>query len=549
MSETAERMDSTFPTLHPEQVARLKSFGRVRRVAAGELIFEYGDLNRRFYVVLEGSLEVVSPSHAGDVRITVHEAGQFTGEVDLLSGRRSLVRARALSSSVLLELEPATLRLVVQTDADLSEIFLRAFLLRRSALIARGLGDLVVVGSGHSADTLRVKGFLTRNGQPYTYLDVERDSGIEGLLEHFGIDLHEIPVIMCHGRPVLRNPSDADVARALGFNMEVDPGHIYDLIIVGAGPAGLAAAVYGASEGLDVLVLETSAPGGQAGSSSRIENYLGFPTGVSGEKLAARAFVQAEKFGAQVMVARSAAALECNRRPMLIHCADGTPALGQAIAIATGVQYRRLPVENLSRFEGVGVYYAATHVEAQLCGTEEIAVVGGANSAGQAATFLAGFAEHVHVLVRGRGLSESMSRYLIRRIGEAANITLHVRTEIDALEGDGHLERIAWRSNATGARETHDVRHLFSMTGADPNTAWLEGCVALDDKKFIRTGSDLHREDLAAWPLRRPPYLFETSLPRVFAVGDVRSGSVKRVAAAVGEGSVAVQLIHKVLAD
>jgi thioredoxin reductase (NADPH) len=380
---------------------------------------------------------------------------------------------------------------------------------------------------------------------------VERDPGVQDLFEHFGISLHDIPVLVCHDRPALRNPSNAEVAQCLGFNSEIDERRIYDLIVVGAGPSGLAAAVYAASEGLDVLVLEGNAPGGQAGSSSQIENYLGFPTGITGQDLAARAFVQAEKFGAQIAIARLAAGIKCDRRPFSIECAGVEPVRGEALIIASGAEYRKLPLSNLREFEGVGVYYGATRLEGQLCKNEEVVIVGGGNSAGQAAVFLSGIAKHVHVLVRDSGLVASMSRYLIRRIEESANITLRTRTQIVSLEGNGHLERLSWSNEETGMTETREIRHLFSMTGARPNTAWLQGCVTLDEKQFVKTGADLSPEDLEAahWPLRRQPYLFETSVPRVFAVGDVRSQSVKRVASAVGEGSVAVQLVHRVLAE
>jgi len=524
----------------------------IRRSAApGEVIFAEGVTGRSMFVVLEGRLEAISPSSQGETRIAVVEPAQFTGEINMLAGRPTLVRMQAAAASELIEIDPPTLRHIIQTDPELSEIFLRAFLQRRAAIVALPMANLALIGSRYSAATLRLKEFLSRNNQPYNYQDPERDAGVQDLLERFGVSLDEIPVLICGNRPALRNPSNAEVARALGFNTEIDDSRIYDVVVVGAGPSGLAAAVYAASEGLDVLVLESKAPGGQAGSSSRIENYLGFPTGITGQELAGRAFVQAEKFGAQIAIARVAAGLKCDRRPFLIDCSGSEPARGRALIIASGAEYRRLPIPNLGQFEGVGVYYGATPMEAQLCAQEEIVIVGGGNSAGQAAVFLSGIAKHAHVLVRGPGLAGSMSRYLIRRIEESPAITLRCRTEVTELEGNGHLERLTWNNIDTGVKETRPVRHLFSMTGARPNTAWLQGCVALDDKQFIKTGADLSPHDLetAHWPLRRQPYLFETSVPRVFAVGDVRSKSVKRVASAVGEGSVAVQLIHQVLAE
>jgi thioredoxin reductase (NADPH) len=542
MADPTERLDQMFPKLTAAQLARLLPIGRRRRFATGEVVYERGSAKRAFYVLLEGRVEIASPSQMGEEHLTIHGAGEFTGEVDMISGRQSLVRARTLEESELLEIDLPDLRHIVQTDAELSELFLRAFVLRRAHLIANTLGGVVLVGSGHSADTLRLKAFLVRNGHPHVYLDVDRNAGVEALLQHFRIGLAEIPVLVCRDRDrALRNPSNAEVATALGFNRTLDEGHVHDLVVVGAG----------ASEGLDVLVLESSAPGGQAGSSSRIENYLGFPMGISGQELAGRAFLQAEKFGANLAVARVAANLACADRRLRVTCADGGTVQARAVVVATGAAYRKLAVPDLARFEGVGVYYGATRVEAQLCDGEEIVVVGGGNSAGQAAMFLSGIARHVHLLVRGAGLADSMSRYLIRRIEESPTITLRPHTQVEALEGDGRLQRVWWRSGQTAEREGRDIRHVFSMTGADANTGWLGGCVALDPQRFVKTGAELTPEELetARWPLRRRPYHFEASVPRVFAVGDVRSGSMKRVAAAVGEGSAAVQLVHKVLAE
>jgi thioredoxin reductase (NADPH) len=439
---------------------------------------------------------------------------------------------------------------LVQTDAELSDILMRAFLLRRVELVAAGVGDIVLIGSMHSAGTLRIREFLMRNGHPYSYIDLERDPDVQNLLDGFHTAASEIPVVICRGEIVLRNPTNQQVADCLGFNETVDQSQMRDLVIIGAGPSGLAAAVYGASEGLDVLVLETSSPGGQAGSSSRIENYLGFPTGISGQELAARAYSQAEKFGAQVLIARGTR-LACDRIPYVVEAENGGRIPARTIVIATGVEYRRPPFKNLSRFEGAGVYYGATFVESQSCSGEEVIVIGGGNSAGQAAVFLAEMTKRVHMLIRSAGLAESMSRYLIRRIEESPTIVLHPHTEIVALEGGDHLESVRWLNNQTGQIEQHNIRHVFVMTGAAPNTRWLDDCVALDAKGFIKTGPDLSPEDLTAarWPLARPPYLLETSLPGVFAVGDVRGGSIKRVASAVGEGSIAISFIHQVLQE
>jgi thioredoxin reductase (NADPH) len=358
-----------------------------------------------------------------------------------------------------------------------------------------------------------------------------------------------VPVLICRGDVVLRNPSNQQIADCLGFNDAIDRTHVRDLVIVGAGPAGLAAAVYGASEGLDVLVLESDLPGGQAGSSSRIENYLGFPTGISGLDLTGRAYAQAQKFGAQVMVAKGAVKLTCARPLYTVHLEDGARIDTRALIIASGAEYRKPALSNVSQFEGAGVYYAASRMESQLCANEEVVIVGGGNSAGQAAVFLAETAKRVHLLVRKDGLADTMSRYLVRRIEEHPAITLRTRTELVALEGDRHLDRVQWRDSRTGGVETQPIRHVFMMTGAVPNTSWLDGCLALDARGFIKTGPDLSAEDLttAGWPLARQPYLLETSRPGTFAVGDVRGGNIKRVASAVGEGSIAVAFVHQLL--
>jgi thioredoxin reductase (NADPH) len=546
------RADQIFPTLTPAQRARIAAHGRVRPVRSGEVLVEAGDHVVPFLVVTAGRLEVVQPSGTTETLITVHGPGQFSGEVNMLSGRRSLVRVRATEPGEVVELDREHVLALVQTDPEISEILLRAFILRRVELIAHGIGDVVLVGSVHCQGTLRVKEFLTRNGHPYAYIDLDHDTGVQELLDQFHVTAADVPVLICRGEVVLRNPTDQQIADCLGFNDAIDPGQVRDLVIVGAGPSGLAAAVYGASEGLDVLVVESNAPGGQAGSSSKIENYLGFPTGISGQDLAARAYTQAQKFGAQLMIAKGAKRLACDRRPYAIEVDDGANGASvpaRTVILATGAQYRRLPLDNLSQFEGAGVYYGATHIEAQLCGGDEVIVVGGGNSAGQAAVFLAQTARRVHVLVRSGGLAESMSRYLIRRIEDNPAIDLRTHTTITALAGNGHLERVQWRNHQTGSTETHDIGHVFVMTGADPSTGWLAGCVVLDAKGFVKTGPDLSPDDLAAahWPLARAPYLLETSLPGVFAVGDVRAGNVKRVASAVGEGSIAVSFVHRVL--
>jgi thioredoxin reductase (NADPH) len=547
---TSSRIEKIFPKLTPAQIDRIAAHGHIRSVQSGEVLIEQGHSAAPFFVVVSGELEVVRPSVPVETLVTIYESDQFTGEVGTLSGRRSLFRVRATKPSKIIELDRQQMLALIQTDAELGEILMRAFILRRVELIAAGVGDVVLVGSTYSASTHRIKEFLMRNGQPYSYMNLERDPDVQNLVDSFQISASEIPVLICRGQLVLRNPSNQEIADCLGFNESIEQTHVRDLIIIGAGPSGLAAAVYGASEGLDVMVLETGSPGGQAGSSSKIENYLGFPTGISGQDLAARAYFQAQKFGTDIVIAK-AKRLVCDRKPYVVEIENGARIPARTIVIATGAEYRRPPCKHLSRFEGVGVYYGATFVEAQLCGGEEVIVVGGGNSAGQAAVFLAETTKRVHMLVRSAGLAESMSRYLIRRIGNSPTIVLRPYTQIVAVEGGDHLEFVRWQNNQTGQTEEHEIRHLFVMTGADPNTSWLDGCIALDDKGFIKTGPDLLPEDLGAagWPIPRPPYLLETSLPGVFAVGDVRGGSIKRVASAVGEGSIAISFIHKVLQE
>jgi thioredoxin reductase (NADPH) len=539
-----------FPTLSPAQINRIRPLGRVRHVDRGEILFDLGQTNIPFFVVLSGSLEVVQPSIEGERPITIHTARSFTGELTMISGHRIFVRGRVLEPGEVLELSSDALRSLIAKDAELSEIFMRAFILRRLELISRGYGNLILLGSRHSAQTLRLREFLTRNGHPYTYVDLDTDKASQELLDRFNVALDEIPVTICGTGTVLRNPTIQKLADCLGFNANVDETQLRDLIIVGAGPSGLAAAVYAASEGLDALLIETESPGGQAASSSKIENYLGFPTGLSGQELASRAITQAEKFGAKMMVARNVLRLECGRRPYKVVLDDGAQLEARSIVIATGAQYNKPKIPNLARFEGQGVYYGATFMESQLCGDDDIIVVGGGNSAGQAAVYMSQTLRRVHMLVRSGQLSDTMSRYLIQRIEQNSAIEIHYRTEIVALEGDAHLERVTWRNNQTGETSTHPIRHVFIMAGASPRTEWLKGCLALDDKGFILTGRDLDgASDKPAWPLARVPQMLETSLPGVFAVGDVRSGNVKRVASAVGEGAIAIHLVHRTLTE
>ena len=548
-SASAEAL--TFPTLTQAQIERIAAHGVIRAVSRGEILVEAGDPVVPFFVVKSGEIEIIRPSPLGDALVAVHTPGKFTGEINLILGRRSLTRARVSEPGELIELTHQQLLGLVQTDAEIGEIVMRAYIYRRVELAAQGIGDVVLIGSVHTPATLRIKEFLTRNSHPFRYIDLEHEADVQALLDRFHIATNEVPVLICRGDVVLRNPSNQQIADCLGFNASIDPTHIRDVVIVGAGPAGLAAAVYAASEGLDALVIESDSPGGQAGSSSKIENYLGFPTGISGQELATRAYTQAQKFGAEVMIARGATGLACQRKPYNVTMDMGTGVPARTVIIASGAQYRKPALPNLSQFEGAGVYYSATFMESQLCAGEDVIVVGGGNSAGQAAVFLAQTARRVHIFVRSGGLAESMSRYLIRRIEDTPAIVLKTCTEIVALEGADHLEHVRVRDNRTGAVSEQDVRHVFLMTGAVPNTVWLAGCVALDGNGFIKTGPDLSKDELEAarWPLVRPPYLLETSLPGVFAVGDVRGGNIKRVASAVGEGSIAVAFVHRVLAE
>ena len=540
-----------FPALNAGQIARIAAHGAVRAITCGELLIESGQTDVPFFVVTAGAIDVIRPSGLGDLLIAVVQPHRFTGDISMILGRPALMRLRVSEPGEVVELTRDQMHTLIQTDAEIGEVLMMALINRRVELVAQGIGDAVLIGSARSAATLRIRAFLTRNGHPFKYLDLDRDDDVRQLLERFEVHPSELPVLICRGEAVLKNPSNQTIAERLGFNERIDPAHVRDVVIVGAGPAGLAAAVYAASEGLDALVIEASSPGGQAGSSSRIENYLGFPAGISGQELAERAYAQTQKFGASVMISRGAAGLSREERRHGVRLDDGTTIPARTVILATGARYRRPALPNLPQFENAGVYYSATFMEeTQLGDDDEVIVVGGGNSAGQAAVFLARTGRQVHLLVRSHGLSASMSRYLIRRIEETPTIRVRMRTEIVALEGNGHLERVLWQEDR-GEVTHHNLRHVFFMTGAEANTGWLDDRVTLDATGFIKTGPDLTSEDLAAahWPLERSPYLLETSWPGVFAVGDVRCGNVKRVASAVGEGSIAISFVHRVLAD
>ena len=545
--------NEAFPELTPAQLARIEPHGRRRRLARGEVVGEPGQPVTKIFVVLSGQLDAVTPLQASTASMPKFTPGMFTGERSILSGGRFLGRIAASAPSEVIEVERGQLLKLIQTDTELSDILLRAFILRRLQLIDRGYGDVVVLGSHHCSGMLHILEFLTRNGHPYSVRDLDTDADSQELLDQFHLSAKDVPVVICRGKTVLKNPTIQQLADCLGLNPTLDRTQIWDVVIIGAGPAGLGAAVYAASEGLNAVIVEATAPGGQAGTSSKIENYLGFPLGISGQELAGRAYNQAQKFGARMLIAKTAVRLACDRKPyrVLLDAGDSEALLARAIIIATGVAYRKLAIANLQRFENAGVYYAATPMERRMCAAEEVVVVGGANSAGQAAVFLAETARRVHMLIRSDTLSSTMSRYLISRIDAHPRIEQHARTEIVGLEGNGHLERVSWRTGGDGLVETQNIRHVFTMTGAEPSTKWLAGCLALDGNGFVKTGGAVTVDELVAakWPLRRQPYLLETSIPGVLAVGDVRSGSTKRVASAVGEGSIAVATVHQVLAE
>ena len=535
-----------FPVLTPPQIEALRGCGTLRAVSAGEILFQEGDRGFCFYVVIAGSVEIVETSTGAAKLVTVHGPGQFSGDVDMLSGRAALVTARVAESGELIEIHAAALRKAVADFPQIGEIIVKAFLARRALLISGGFTGVRIIGSRFSPDAHRLRDFATRNGIPFTWIDLETDEQAETLLREFGIPPSATPVVIGkHGKFAL-NPSVAEFGHCAGLDLVLDPAEIHDLIVVGGGPAGLAAAVYGASEGLDVLVLERLATGGQAGTSSRIENYLGFPAGISGAELTRAALLQAQKFGARITVPASVRRL---RREGGVHIAeleDGSHVQTRCLLVASGVDYRRLDVPRLAEFEGAGVYYAATEMEARLCRGEEVVVVGGGNSAGQAVVFLATQARRVHLVIRGDDLGRNMSRYLVDRIEGIANVTIHRTATVTTLSGDDHLSAVTLR-DSLGHEHAIDTPSLFLFIGADPHTEWLQGAVQLDRNGFVLTGPGLGLSDSDgdAWRVAgRTPFLLETSLPGVFAAGDVRSGSIKRCASAVGEGSMAVSFVH-----
>ena len=552
MKDRTDEIRSTrAPTLREDQIEILRRYGQTRKTEVGEVLFRAGDTSNDFIVVLEGEVEVVD-DFAGEARtIGVFIAGRFLGELNMLTGQAMYLTAVVREGGEVLAIPRERLKEVVTEEPNLSDVILKAFLARRSYMMRTGLG-LRIIGSRRSVDAARLREFAARNRVPHVWIELEQDPTAEALLERFGAKPSEAPVTVWQGEDVLKKPTKAEFARATGLEVDASLERTYDLVVVGAGPAGLGASVYGASEGLSTLALESIALGGQAGTSSRIENYPGFPAGLSGFELASRVLVQADKFGARAAVPREAVGLRREDGRFRIELSEGGEVAARSVIAASGARYRRLEVPSLGRFEGVSVHYAATEAEARLCEGEEVAVVGGGNSAGQAALFLAGRTRRVYLLIRGDDLSKSMSRYLVDRVAQAENVELLATTEVRELMGEDLLEGVVVQDNRSGARRTLGAQALFVFIGADANTGWLRGAVDLDERGFVLTGTELNGSALKedSWRERsREPFLQETSLPGVFAAGDVRSGSIKRCASAVGEGSMAVKLIHQYLAD
>ena len=543
------RRAQMFPILADAEIERMRRFGEPRSFRAGDALAKVGEVGHGMIIILAGEVDVTQHDDSGHGHLIVtHEPGAFMGELAQLAGRPALVDAHARGPVEALIIRPDRLRALLIAEAELGERIMRALILRRVSLIQSGVGGAVLIGPTNSSGVVRVQRFLTRNGIPHHLLDPERDHDAAELIARYSPSPTDWPLAVIADGTVLRNPGESELARALGMIGGPAGNKIYDAAIVGCGPAGLATAVYAASEGLSVVLLDARSFGGQAGASARIENYLGFPTGISGQALAGRAFTQAQKFGADIMIPMAAKSLDCARSDGAFALAldGGDLVRARSVVVASGARYRRPEIENLDKFEGRGVWYWASPIEARLCAEQEIALVGGGNSAGQAAVFLSGHARKVHMMIRGGGLGASMSRYLIERIEATPNIELVFNAEVVGLEGseDGPLERVRWRSRLSAEESTLDIRNLFLFAGADPATGWLDGCgVTLDRGGFVVTGAQSEQN------LGRPVPPLETSVPGVFAVGDVRSGSVKRVGGAIGEGAQVVAALHGFLGD
>ena len=535
---TQPPLHTSFPGFSESAIGRLRGYGTEQSVEAATLLFARGDRDVDMFIVLDGQLQVFETDGQGAENIVaVLSPDQFTGELDLLDNRQTLLGCRAMVKSCILRIDRFSLKQILRTETEIANLILQACIGRRFDIVRYAAGGVLLVGLGHSADTIRLQRFLTRVGHPYRMLDADTNADAGALLRCFDLDHDQLPVALLPGERLLRNPSNVVLADALGIGDLRDGSKTYDVAIVGAGPAGLAAAVYAASEGLSTAVIEGNAPGGQAGTSSRIENYLGFPTGVSGQEFSERSMAQAQKFGAEFAISRDVLRMSRCGTHYILHLEDGNPIQTRTVVIATGARYRKLHVSNYDRFEYSGIHYAATAMEAGLCRDQEVIVVGAGNSAGQAALFLSQTASHVYLLVRGKGLEATMSYYLVQRILTAPSISVHLQAEIVELEGDDQLRKVTWRENISGAIATHAISNIFVMIGASPKTTWLCKDLAVDAKGFIITGSEAGADGT-----------FATNQPGVYAVGDVRSGSVKRVASAVGEGSVVISDIHRYLA-
>jgi thioredoxin reductase (NADPH) len=545
-SHMPTEQEIAFPTLGPAELAALSGRGHPRAVRAGEYLFRAGDRDFCFFLVVDGTIEILEQSHDEPRVVAVHGPGQFTGDVDMLTGRATLVNARMAEDGHVLEMSAAELRRAVAELPDVGETILKAFLTRRELLLREGFSVVRIIGSRFSPEAHRLRDFAVRNAIPFRWIDLEADEQADALLRQFNIPASATPIVIGRDGRWASKPTNAQFAECSGLSLTLEGDHVHDLVVVGAGPAGLAASVYAASEGLEVLTADALAAGGQAGTSTRIENYLGFPTGISGAELARNALLQAQRFGARITVPVTVRSLGLAGGDRVVTLSDGTRIHARCVLVASGVNYRKLDVPGFAAFEGAGIYYAATDMEAKMCRGEEVVVVGGGNSAGQAIVYLAKYARRVHVLVRGADLSASMSRYLIDRIAGFENVTLHTRTRVTGLEGDGHLSAVRAARDG-GEPVTFQTTSLFLFIGADANTDWLRGCVDLDRNGFVLTGTALPpgTAEQDRWRAAgRVPFLLETSLPGVFAAGDVRSGSVKRVASAVGEGSMAVSFVH-----
>jgi thioredoxin reductase (NADPH) len=542
------RRDQLFFSLTEDEIARTKPFGTPRRWAAGELLFAEGGPVPGVILILSGAVSLSHRDELGRAEVVgAHGAGEFVGELGQLSGQHSIIEAAAVGPVDALVIPPEQLRALINCEMELGERILRALILRRVAAIEGEVGPLLI-GSSQDVRLHELDVFLTRNGHPHRILDVATGSEARMLLEQLSASPKDLPIVICTNGTVLRSPSDAEIAMALGFLPHLDASHVYDVAIVGAGPAGLAAAVYAASEGLSVVVLDCRAPGGQAGASAKIENYLGFPTGISGQVLAGRAFTQAIKFGAHIAIPVEVTALDCSKRPYVLETRGGDSVCAHTVVIASGAIYQRPAIANLDAFEGHGVYYWASPIEARMCKHAAVALVGGGNSAGQAIVFLARHAEHVHVLIRKDSFKATMSRYLIDRIASLPNVTVHPHSEVERLEGDTtRLTSVVLKAPLEGGSTRLDVRHLFLFTGANPNTDWLRTCnVELDEHGFVLTGAAVPVGERDAVDATAANLM--TSVEGVFAVGDARAGSMKRVATAVGEGAAVVAQIHQLLA-